>query len=890
MQNETRRKYDGQTERRGVKILNPIVVECSNHSKDAQRDVPCINIILRSDCKMHSSQCNCIQKDNTTSLLQVNRDSMKTDLKTSNMLQFCSFHRKYDHSTVSSLKNRFDVSQSIGMHCERKYNQDNNGPIFNNISQLRYNNDPSFLHHSIQSYEIPSNNEFQTNSVKTNLFSKINGTVLEETSLLNKAAVTDLNADDNKIAQCVASFCKTLSKNFPATKLDNSMKQINDSNEVSKMIKTDLLLNLEPISKMKENSTKYLSYPVNLKSTLKNSMNLQLKPPDMLSNIEFMKSESLFKPVTCKPRKEFLYTSSLTDPDVTSNVMKHSKFKNTICINKSIDEIIKVTKYERNKCNKSMLVTKKHKKSLIPESMDICSNANCDEIDCCTLNPKRDECDNKSSSIKKHSECEDKCISTIDSSLNILQNVLKDVKRFKDKAIKNSNDQNYQFKETKDKNINCIDMNERNEVILSKINHDSFNSAEVIGPKCRKMLQEIKQHAETLEEHLIFINKSIKLRKKRNEKSNIKQHKDMITQNPEKKNIYIQKSYLQDNVKYCQNSLINLENEFNSQHVKGQDIIPSQINKESTCKKDHNKKDRSCGRNNAKSMYSNNMSPKCIKSAQIQCVRSVSFHIFDSLDFKPIATSTPKKINPTRNDETLHYISVCTQTTCTFEENLQTTQIEKITSTEFRNYPIEQENKTANSANTNKKKTFSCCNEKSITQTTELRSYPIEYESKTINLINTNKEQVSSCCNEKAIIMSLPTKTVSSKCLKSKYKKAEFLNFRSSSLIGPCVQCGQKLIKCRLFRRKKQMPTILKLTSEAYKSEDVRSNENSCDYENCSAYNCRVSNLVSTVCTQSSNLQITTATSVSRASVSNTNDAKNFNKERISRNEGCILN
>ncbi|KAK9309933.1 hypothetical protein QLX08_000568 [Tetragonisca angustula] len=903
-QNETRRKCDGQTERRGVKILNPIVVECSNNSKDAQRDVPCINIMLRSDCKMHSSQYNCIQKGNT-SLLQANRDSVRTDLTASNMLQFSSFDGKYDHKTVSSLKNRFDVSQSIGMHCERKYNQDNNDSIFNNISQLRYNNDPSFLHHSIQLYKIPSNNEFQSNSAKTNLFSKINGTDLEETSLLNKAAVTNLITDDNikanfnanKIAQCPANSCKTLPKNFPATRLDDIIKQINDSNEVSKMIKADLALNLAQISKVKENSSKYLSYPVDLKSTSRNPTNLQLKSPDMLSNTEFMKSESIFKSVTYRPRKEFLYMSSLTTPDITRNVMKHSEFKNTICINKSIDEITKVTKCERSKFNKNILVTKKLKNSLIPESMDICSNANCDKINRSILNQKRDEYDNKSSSIKEHNECEDKCINTINSSLDILQNMLKDVKRFKDKAIKNSNDQNCQFKETKDKNMNCIDMNGGNKVILSKMNRDSFNSVEIIGPKCRKMLQEIKKHAETLEEQLIFINKSIKAKKKRSEKSNIKQHRDMITQNPEKKNIYIQKSYLQDNVKYCQNSLINLENNFNSQHIKGQDIILSQIDKESTCTKDHNKKDGSCGRNDAKSMCSNNISPKCIKSAQVQCARSVSFHIFDLSNFKPIAMSTPKKINSTGNDETHHYISVCTQTTCTFEGDLQTTQIEKITSTEFRNCLIKQENETANSANINKKRISSCCNEESITQTTELKSYPIEHESKTINLINTNKEQVSSCCNEKAIIIPFLTKTVSNKCLKSKYKKSEFLNFRSRSLIGPCAQCGQRLVKCKLFRRKKQqMPIIFKLMSEAYKSEDLRSNENSCDYKNCPAYKfdtqqlCRVSNLVSTVCTQSSNLKLTIATSVSHASISNPNNAKNFNKEKISRNEeSCIL-
>lgn len=860
-------------------MINPIAVSrsrClnlqnklkrSNHAKDAQRDVPCINIILRSDCKMHSNQYNRIQKE-STSLFQPNADSIKTNLQSSNMLQFYSFNKKYNH-TAFRTESCFDVSQSVGTHYERKYDRDNDGLIFNNISQLRYNNNPPFLCHPVRSNEISDNNTFRSNSLKTNLFSQINGT--KQLTPLNTDTVRNLDVDDikanfnaSKLVGCPAKFSKRLPTNsFPVTNLASSMKQINGSNEVSKMIKTDLSLNSAQISNVKENSIKLLSLPMNFKSPLENSTDLQLKSPNMLLNSEFMKLGSLVTPIIDRPCTELFYASSPTASDVTRNFMKTNEIESTICINETIstckdkcEEHKPKANCQKDKFDRSTSVTEKFAKFSIPETIDICTNVSCNEINCSMLNAKRDKYEDRFSNIRNINdyECVDKCTSTIDNALDILQNMLKSVKRFRDKDMKKCNDQNCEFKEVKCKNMDCIYKNEGNKFLLAKI-----NSAEIMRPKCMKMLQEIKKHADTLEEELTTANKSIRTKKKRNEKlvaekSNVKQHSDTITQNPEKKNVYIQEPCSHDDIKYFQSPLLRLETNFNSQRVKGPDVILSRIHKKGTYKKDHNKNDNSYKKNNIKSLiYPGDNYSTNVKNAHVQCTRSVSFRIFDSSNFRPIATSTPRNIDAPKNKETLCYISTCTQTTPVSEESLQIKQVKKTTSTELNDYSVAQENKTINSVNVNK--------------------------------------GISSCCDEKAIIMLFLTKNLSSKCLKTKYKRSEFLNFRSKCSTGTCVICGKKkLIKYGLSRRKKRIPAAFKLMSVTYKSEAVRSNGNHCGYEKCSVNNCKVSDLLNTVYTQSSNLQITTATSVPCISIGNTNSMKNFDEERIARNDGCILN
>lgn len=143
MQNETSKEYDGLAERSRMKIINPVTIShsgylnlqnyrCSNHAKHVHCDVPCINIILRSDCKMHSSLYNYLQKENpqqdlqneNPSLFQVNENSMKVDFKALNTSQFNSFNEKYNN-TAFNTENCFNVSQLLGMQYEKKYNQGN---------------------------------------------------------------------------------------------------------------------------------------------------------------------------------------------------------------------------------------------------------------------------------------------------------------------------------------------------------------------------------------------------------------------------------------------------------------------------------------------------------------------------------------------------------------------------------------------------------------------------------------------------------------------------------------------------------------------------------------------------------------------------------------------
>ncbi|XP_017758917.1 PREDICTED: uncharacterized protein LOC108549858, partial [Eufriesea mexicana] len=776
---------------------------CNNHTINVQPDVPCINIILRSDCKMHSSQYNYVQKENShnenTLLSQANKDSVRTESKALNMPQFNSFNRKYDHF-VFGTKNRLDVSQSVRLQYERKYNQGNKNLTSNNVSQIHYN---------------------------------------RQMTMLDKDITKDVNTDDS---------IKTNFNSFSVTKLESSIKQKNENN-VSRIIKTDLAPNLENIAKTEQNFVEII--PIDLKSTLKHFTNLELKPSNTLLNSKFTELESFPKSMKYKPCKKGFYMNSLTAPDIAKNLMKNDGVKNTICINETND-ISKIndekykteTSYEKSKFDKNILGIKKFTNLSIEKSMDTCTNTNCNGMNSSILNIDQDECGTRISNTRSTShiflqfkkdfhykKCETKCSSTINNTVNILQNMVKDVKKFKDIDMTKYNGQNDQYK-----NIDSNCMKERNDVILSKIKHNFFNQSEIIRPEYMKMLQEIKKHTEKLEEQLIIMNKN-KNKKKINKKLDytlknyIKQQRDMITQNPEKKNIYVQEPCSHDNIKCFQDKLLKSGNNLNLQlkQITRQD--------RNVCRKASNIKDISYKRNNMKSLvYCDNDCLRSIKNVEIQCVRS--FHIFDSSNLKPLATSTPKKVRPLKNEKSLHNISNCTQTISIPKANLQITHIKKIVSNEFKSSMIEQENK----------------------------------EIKPIN-INSNWD-------ENAIIMLLLTKDTNGKCLKCKYKKSEFLHFRPKNSTNS-LMCDRKLTKYRLSKQKMQIPIVFKLMCVRCKSEDdLHSNEYNRKYSAKSCANsCKVSDLVTTVYTQSSNLQITTATSVSCISFTNRNDVRNFNEE-----------
>lgn len=679
---------------------------------------------------------------------------------------------------------------------------------------------------------------------KINLFSK-NETILGQSEILNKDKIKTLNADNdiesrlkvNEFVKYHAEFCKELStKSFPIIKLE-ATKQINENIEVPK--KKDSSLNFEKTI-TKNESVKFLN-------DLKLTENIELKPTNNLSNFQLTRLENLLKPVTYTSSKKFLYTNYFRDPYVTRNLEENSQIQNTICTNEA-ENIYKTNckKYEtaiNYKKDKFYESTLENKFTNLPfQKEKIYANVNCNKINYSSLNIKQNETDNKTSDTKfmnhtflkstkdfDHSICENKCVNTIDNTLNVLQNMLKDVKKFKNKNMTKFNDQSYQFKEIQSKKKD----NYWNENL-------TFNSSET-RLDFMQMLQDIKKQTETLEEQLVIMNKCKKEKRKINEKLiytsknyNFQEKKNIITQYPEKKNICIQDSYSYCDLK-CQCSLLKPTNNFYSQYEK-QNIILLHGKKIAIDKNDKKK--------NINLLECRDDCIKKVKDIQIQCVKSLSFHILDS-KFKLATSLISKKDCTSKNKKSLNYVSTCIQT-----DNSQAMQVEKIPSNEL----------------------------KSLT----------EQKNKTIDSVKINKKSVSLCCNKNAIIL-LILKKINNKCLKCKYKKKKFLHFKPKCNINSHIMYDQKMIKYRLSRV--QIPIVFKSTYIRCKSEeDFHLNKN--NYELCTKYstnNCKISDLV-TVCTQSSNLWITTATSISSTLINNNNtNNNNFNKEKIERKEGCTI-
>lgn len=681
---------------------------------------------------------------------------------------------------------------------------------------------------------------------KINLFSK-NETILGQSEILNKDnKIKTLNADNdvearlkvNEFVKYHAEFCKELStKSFPIIKLETT-KQINENIEVPK--KEDSSLNFEKTT-TKNESIKFLN---DLKLTTEN---IELKPTNKLSNFQFTRLENLLKPVTYTSSRKFLYTN-FRDPYVTRNLQENNQIQNTICSNKA-ENIYKTNcekyetaiNYKKDKFYKSTKLENKKFTNLPFQKEKIYANINCNKINYSTLNIKQNEIDNKTSNTNfmnhtflkstkdfDHSVCENKCVNTTDNTL--LQNMLKDVKKFKNKNMTKFNDQSYQFKEIQSKKK---DYNSWNENL-------TFNSSER-RLEFMQMLQDIKKHTETLEEQLIIMNKCRREKRKINEKLiytsknyNLQEKKNIITQYPEKKNICIQDSYSYCDLN-CHCSLLKPTNNFYSQYEK-QNIILLHGEKIAMDKNDK--------KNNINLLECRDDCIKKVKDIQIQCVKSLSFNIHDS-KFKLATTLISKKDCMLKDKKNLNYVSTYIQT-----DNSQTIQIKKILSNELRNYSTKQKNKT-------------------------------------IDITKVNKKPVSLCCKENAVIL-LILKKINNKCLKCKYKKSKFLHFKPKCNINSRIMYDQRMIKYRLS--KVQIPIVFKSTYIRCKSEeDLHFNKN--NYELCTKYstnNCKISDV--TASTQSSNLWITTATSISSISINNNNNSTNdFNKEKIERKEGCTI-
>ncbi|KOC66279.1 Centrosomal protein of 135 kDa [Habropoda laboriosa] len=806
LQSETSKEYDGLLERSMMVISTGVLQSRSlneenngkydNQTKDAQHDVPCINIIVQPDSKMHSSQSNYVQKESiqneNTPMLPNNEDSMKTDLKALDMSQFNSFNKKYDN-TACNTENCFNISQLKLWQNRGEYNQD-----LGQTTMLRGN--------TTKALDVP----------------------LKELPL----------------------------KNFPMKKLQSSIRE-DESNKVSRKTKEDESFNLKTTNETEDFTNIPKTY---LKSTSENSANLmetnlKLKSKNTLPNSKFRTIENSIKFASCRTSK---------------NWMKSSKFVNTFCTN----QIHKyMNNYEthsvpRNHGNDTPPIipfrTTKLTNLLIQKNSDFCTDTNCNNTNCTVLsNQQKDEYCNTTTNIQfmkserdfHDNECENKCISTIDSALDILQNMLEGVKKFKNKDTTESKVQSYANKEMRCKNKACNYVNARNEKATSKLNYNSLNATELMRPECMKMLQEIKKHTETLEEQLIVMNKNMRAKRKANEKSvtisensKTKQQRDIITQIPEKKNIYVQKPCSIGSYVKCPQSR-QLKSGYNSDYVKNKYITIQEISEKNIHKK--NVKDKSYKNCNAKSqiLHSTDNS-RDVKNIQCQCEKSSSFHNFSTTDFLPFATSTPKTLNLLQHKKSICYISNCTQTDAMLKDNL----------------PVIQNKKTVSNG----------------------LSHVVEKKNKAIDLISVNDEQKSLASNEDFVTILLLTKGVNNKYLKSKYKKLEFLSFRPKCIINSHILCDQRSIRCRLPRRKVQIPIVFKSKSVRCKTEDCRANRNNhMQFVEHSPNNCN--DLVTTVCTQSSNLKITTATSIPCICRIDKNIVENYTKESTTEKEACIL-
>ncbi|XP_017892990.2 uncharacterized protein LOC108632746, partial [Ceratina calcarata] len=471
-------------------------------------------------------------------------------------------------------------------------------------------------------------------------------------------------------------------------------------------------------------------------------------------------------------------------------------------------------------------------KSLNKRAVDYCTNAICDknkysseqQTERPASNAKSTYC--VSTRIKKefHAyEYENKCISTIDSALDILQSILHEVKRCRDQ-----NATKHQLERMK-----CKKEDRKNE-------RDVFNPTEILRPECMKVLKEIKKHTETLEEHLLIMSKHVKIKRKGNDKTvpvlqsycvMPHQTKDIVTQNPEKKNMFVQEP--------CPD-FRKLENDSD---FKRNDVVPQrEMGKKSENEEDIGK-DENCKEIDIKPVKHKDYSKK-IKNVEIQSVKSDGplFPTFDLLNL-PIATSTPIKQNQSKIEDNVCCESSYAQTVIS-TENLRIAQVKKITSNKLISYCIDKQNKAVN----------------------------VESEEEILD--------------EAAIVIFLVTKTINSRCLKSKYKKSKLLNFKPRCAIDPCVACVQKLTKDRLLpRRKIQIPIVFRVPSMRCKTD---SESEEFDVERLTdtrdiICSCNTSDLGNTVSTQSSSSRITAATSVPHVTV-------NPNKESMAqRAEGCIL-
>ncbi|XP_053976523.1 MATH and LRR domain-containing protein PFE0570w-like, partial [Hylaeus volcanicus] len=746
-------------------------------SKDVHRDVPSINIILRSDCTIESNRYNCSQRetiqDKNNKLLPKNEDSERT------------LQTDLESSLQRTVQKKKDAVTFIQVDVETKYT---NTLARSKLGLIENSSKPTshrLTHSCICPLKLPNTNK---NLIEHKVPS-------DTKTSYNKPISEDKQFKDSSGGQRM-NFCTNINYNSTDYPLRNIEREIEDGNDT-----------------IEENSVD------------NGTTNSYLKPRE---NVYHSKLER-------KPKSTVLKGLSFEN-------IPHSTLGNNLSVAKSAD---------------------------------ICTNANCNSIANATLKTNRkvehenaikDEksvitMDNYSEdrkSVNRNTEPKsERPVVTVDTTLDMLQSILEVVKDANNKTM------------VKCKNIKCNyknDMQNVNNVKSEIIDNDyeTLPSMELMKPECMRMLTDIKERTKMLEEQLTVLNKDINMKKRVNEKCmaiserrigpttniqdiySIKQQRDIITQQPEKENVFIQESSSQNDIRHLkcvqENRKLELKNIVKLGKVKKHNLMSQQIDKRKTRNQQinvANKNDREQQENKNELLKCNNVNNlKRIENVQDIRMWSASSSILDHSNFKPLTSSTPTKMNLGSNKE------CSTQTNTRSERDSQMKQFKKSTLNE------------------------------SMTDS-------LKREGAAINLTNANNaNQNSSNCQEKTIIMMLLTRGVSNTHLKSRYKKLKFINFRPTCIIDSCIVRDRISMKSKLPKRKIQIPTVFReLKSVVCKVEDrVDSEKPTCD--DSMAKDGKVSDLLATVYTQSSNLYITTATSVSRVTFNNNNNNNNNNYTR----------
>ncbi|XP_015437449.1 PREDICTED: uncharacterized protein LOC107192623 [Dufourea novaeangliae] len=831
-----------------------------NYQKEIHSDVPCINIILRSDCVMKSTQHNCLQKGTNP-----NENKISTINKNPSDL----VRRKLMYSDIEI------IPQAAPMTCKGITEASNvcNKVKCDNISHQQIEKSMD-SHKELMEETYPvtklegttkTRTDFLSNfekvhkpTMEANLKPSLKQAGLTKNDVSTKILLTPTNQKSHKECSCVCSLTTSYSnKNL-----------INDKKIESKQYyeKHRAPLNFD--------STNYSTLNAGQKWKFIGIAE-DLTSPGNVATKEFHHSTPKWTPQSTIARNSSGEHCAPCCTNINHDSTKYSTLNigqtrkydySTRDVNSKDNTTVKFHHSTPKQVPKSTV-----SKSLSNKNIENCCTAvTCDSANYSSINfGQETKHVNTTVNVKSIATITDNFLKphtkfshnnvgqqpTNSTAMDTLEGILLGIKNLGDKSMAKHSVHDYQHKDVRCKNVDCN--------TVTDFNQYSVLSSECLRPECIKMLEEIKDCTKTLEEQLIMMNKNMKVKKSKDSYYG-KQRRDIITQNPEKENVCVQEPSHDDvrHFKYVQGHQIKSKINLNPQKDKLPDKNIQRTNKKTTWTEES----KCCGSEQGKSQIhkkqlyrsddnsnSNMNQPKSFKKGQNAQDQYTSCApcAFDDSYFRPIAASTFKDKSLLNNNE-------CT---CPFIE--QTSVLSRRSSQSKRDRR---------------------------TTLNELISYSSKREECKISSRNARKVEEFSYCPEKAIVMLLLTRDVNNTHLKSRYKKLGLTNFKPKCIIDSCITSDQRLVKCPLPKRKCQIPSVFR----QFKSVQCKIGKHSELFENAcnhsmkqSVSNCKMSDLLATVCTQSSNLHITTATSVSCVTFRDYSAC--CIKERAARSGTCAL-